>query len=75
MIKVGDTLPAGTLYEYNEVGTARCAVGPVAVDVQAAAAGRTVAVFGLPGAFTPACSAKHLPGFVARGRLEAHRGR
>ena len=66
MIKIGDTLPTGTLYEFNEIESEGCAVGPQPVDVQAAAAGRTIALFGLPGAFTPTCSAKHLPGYVAQ---------
>ena len=65
MIKVGDELPAATLMEFNEVASEGCAVGPMAVDVKAATAGRTVAIFGLPGAFTPTCSAQHVPGYVA----------
>ena len=65
MIKVGDELPAATLTEFNEVESAGCAVGPMPVDVKAATAGRTVAIFGLPGAFTPTCSAQHVPGYVA----------
>ncbi|MGE3849321.1 MAG: peroxiredoxin [Gammaproteobacteria bacterium] len=64
MIKLGDTLPAGTLYEFNEVESEGCAIGPRPVDVTAEAAGKTIAIFGLPGAFTPTCSAKHLPGYV-----------
>jgi peroxiredoxin len=66
MIKIGDELPAGTLYEFNEVESEGCAIGPQPVDVKAAAAGRTIAIFGLPGAFTPTCSAKHLPGYIAQ---------
>ena len=66
MIKIGDQLPAATLYEFNEVESEGCAIGPLTVDVTAAAAGRTIAIFGLPGAFTPTCSAKHLPGYVAQ---------
>ena len=66
MIKIGDTLPAATLYEFNEIESEGCAIGPQPVDVQAASAGRTIAIFGLPGAFTPTCSAKHLPGYVAQ---------
>ncbi len=66
MIKIGDQLPAGTLYEFNEVESEGCAIGPLAVDVKAATAGRTIAIFGLPGAFTPTCSAKHLPGYIAQ---------
>ncbi len=64
MIKVGDKLPAATLMEYSEVEGNGCSLGPNPVDVQAAAAGKTVAVFAVPGAFTPTCSAKHVPGYV-----------
>lgn len=64
MIKVGDTLPAATLYEYSEVEGEGCSIGPNPVDVKKAAAGKTIALFALPGAFTPTCSAKHVPGYV-----------
>ena len=64
MIKVGDTLPATTLMEYNEVEGEGCSIGPVAVDVSKATAGKTIALFALPGAFTPTCSAKHVPGYA-----------
>src|SRR4051812_48835965 len=66
MIKVGDKLPAGTLQEFIEVEGNGCSVGPNSFDVQKSAAGKTIAVFGLPGAFTPTCSAKHVPGYVAK---------
>ena len=64
MIKVGDTLPAGTLAEYSEVEGNGCSIGPNPVDVAQATAGKTIALFALPGAFTPTCSAKHVPGYV-----------
>jgi peroxiredoxin len=64
MIQVGDTLPAATLMEYIEVEGNGCSIGPNAVDVKAAAADKTIAVFALPGAFTPTCSAKHVPGYL-----------
>ena len=64
MIKVGDALPAVTLQEYSEVEGNGCSIGPNPVNVAQAAAGKTIAVFALPGAFTPTCSAKHVPGFV-----------
>jgi peroxiredoxin len=64
MLKVGDTLPAGTLFEYIEVEGNGCSLGPNAFDVVKETAGKTVAVFALPGAFTPTCSAQHLPGYV-----------
>ena len=64
MIKVGDTLPAATLMEYSEVEGNGCSNGPNPVDVAKASAGKTIALFALPGAFTPTCSAKHVPGYV-----------
>ncbi|MDD2881217.1 MAG: peroxiredoxin [Rhodoferax sp.] len=65
MIKVGDQLPAATLMEYHEVEGGGCSMGPNPVDVTAASAGKTIALFALPGAFTPTCSAKHVPGYIA----------
>ena len=64
MIQVGDTLPATTLMEYSEVEGEGCSIGPNAVDVAKATAGKTIALFALPGAYTPTCSAKHVPGYV-----------
>lgn len=64
MIKIGDTLPASTLMEYSEVEGEGCSIGPNAVDVSKASAGKTIALFALPGAYTPTCSAKHVPGYV-----------
>ena len=66
MIKVGVTLPAVTLTEFVEVEGNGCSVGPNPVDVAKASAGKTIALFALPGAFTPTCSAKHVPGYVAQ---------
>ena len=65
MIKVGDTLPSRTLFEYSEVEGEGCSIGPNAVDVAKATAGKTIALFALPGAFTPTCSAQHVPGYLA----------
>jgi peroxiredoxin len=65
MLKIGDQLPAGTLYEFIEVEGEGCSLGPNAFDIGQATAGKTVAIFGLPGAFTPTCSAQHVPGYVA----------
>lgn len=56
-IKVGDKIPAATLMQMKD-GSPR----PVKTDELFA--GKKVAVFALPGAFTPTCSAKHLPGFI-----------
>ncbi len=63
-IKVGDRLPAGTLWEFIDEETEGCSLGPNSFDVEKIAAGKRVALFGLPGAYTPTCSAKHVPGFV-----------
>jgi peroxiredoxin len=65
MIKVGDSLPATTLMEYSEVEGGGCSLGPNPVNVVEASAGKTIALFALPGAFTPTCSASHVPGYVA----------
>ena len=64
MIKVGDTLPATTLMEFSEVEGNGCSLGPNPVEVLKASAGKTIALFALPGAFTPTCSAKHVPGYI-----------
>jgi peroxiredoxin len=65
MIKVGDTLPAATLMEFMDVEGEGCTLGPNPVNVSAATAGKTIALFALPGAFTPTCSAKHVPGYLS----------
>ena len=66
MIKIGDTLPATTLMEYVEVEGNGCSIGPNPVKVAEASAGKTIAVFAVPGAFTPTCSAQHVPGFLEK---------
>ncbi len=64
MLKVGDKLPAGSLQEFIEVEGNGCSLGPNSFDVEKATAGKTIALFALPGAYTPTCSAKHVPGYV-----------
>ena len=66
MLKVGDKLPAGSLQEFIDVEGNGCSLGPNTFDVQKATAGKRIAIFALPGAFTPTCSAKHVPGFVEK---------
>ncbi len=64
MIKVGDTLPNATLNEFIAVETAGCVIGPNSFNVSDAVKGKKIAVFGLPGAFTPTCSAQHVPSYI-----------
>jgi peroxiredoxin len=64
MLKVGDKLPAGSLQEFIEVEGNGCSLGPNSFDVDKATAGKKIAIFALPGAYTPTCSAKHVPGYV-----------
>lgn len=56
-IQVGDRIPSVTLMRMG-------ANGPEAVSSDDLFKGKTVVLFGVPGAFTPTCSAKHLPGFI-----------
>ena len=64
MLKVGDKLPTAKLQEFIEVEGNGCSIGPNTFDVAALTAGKNIAIFGLPGAFTPTCSAKHVPSYV-----------
>ena len=64
-INVGDRLPEGTLSEFIEVEGNGCSVGPNQFKVEDLTKGKRVVFFGLPGAFTPTCSAKHLPSYIA----------
>jgi glutaredoxin/glutathione-dependent peroxiredoxin len=63
-IKVGDRLPDGTLTEMIDAEREGCTVGPNNFSVSDLVKGKRVVVFGLPGAFTPTCSAKHVPSYV-----------
>ena len=63
-IKIGDKLPEGTLAEFIETETEGCALGPNKFEVTELAKGKKIAIFGLPGAYTPTCSAQHVPGYV-----------
>ena len=66
MIKVGDKLPAARLQEFIEVEGNGCSIGPNTFDVAALVDGKKIAIFGLPGAYTPTCSAKHVPGYLTQ---------
>jgi peroxiredoxin len=64
-IKVGDKLPDGTLTEMIDTEREGCTIGPNAFNVSDLAKGKKIVIFGVPGAFTPTCSAKHVPGYTA----------
>lgn len=64
-IQIGDPLPDATLYESTEFGDA-CPMPPTKVSVAEAAKGKRVVIFAVPGAYTPTCSAQHLPGYVEK---------
>ncbi len=64
-IEVGQRLPAGKLTECNEFDPENgCPTNPQALDVAELVKGKKIVLFGVPGAFTPLCSAQHLPGYV-----------
>lgn len=63
MIQIGDRIPDATLFESTEFGEA-CPLPPAKVSVADALKGKKVVIFGIPGAYTPTCSAKHVPGFI-----------
>jgi peroxiredoxin len=63
-IKIGDRVPEANLSESTEFGDA-CPVAPKPVSAATALQGKRVVIFGVPGAFTPTCSAKHVPGYLA----------
>jgi glutaredoxin/glutathione-dependent peroxiredoxin len=64
MIKIGERIPDATLTESTEFGEA-CPVSPTKLSVAELVKGKRIVVFGLPGAFTPTCSSKHVPGYLA----------
>jgi peroxiredoxin len=71
-IKVGDRLPEGTIQEFIEVEGGGCTLGPNTFKVEDLVKGKRIAIFGLPGAFTPTCSAKHVPSYLDNfGALKA----
>ena len=63
-IKIGDRLPEGELREFIEVESEGCSLGPNKFNVSELVKGKKIAIFGLPGAYTPTCSAKHVPGYI-----------
>src|SRR2546425_7015815 len=64
-IKVGDRLPDGKFSEATEFDEAAgCPINPKDISVAEAAKGKKIAIFAVPGAYTPTCSAKHVPSYV-----------
>lgn len=63
-IRIGDQLPDATLSETTEFGEF-CPLSPRSFSAAQAAKGKRIVIFGVPGAYTPTCSAQHLPGYVA----------
>jgi len=63
-IKTGDRLPEGTLTELIDTEREGCTIGPNNFSVSEQAKGKKIVIFAVPGAFTPTCSAKHMPSFV-----------
>jgi len=73
-IQIGDRLPEGTLTEMIENDAPGCTIGPNAFQVSDLVKGKRIVIFGVPGAFTPTCSAKHVPGYVTNyDKLKAKR--
>lgn len=71
-IKAGERVPDATLAEFIETETEGCSVGPNNFKVADLVKGKTIALFAVPGAFTPTCSNKHLPGYIElAGQLKA----
>lgn len=66
-ISIGDKIPSVTLHVMKDSG-------PEPISTDDIFSGKKVALFGLPGAFTPTCSAKHVPGFVANADALAAKG-
>ena len=67
-IGIGDRLPDGKLAEATEFDpVAGCPINPTDLNIANALKGKRVVIFGVPGAFTPTCSAKHLPSYARLG--------
>ena len=65
MIAVGQKLPNATLSEFFNEESEGCSLGPNSFEVEKLVAGKKIVIFALPGAFTPTCSAQHVPGYLA----------
>jgi len=73
-LTVGDRVPDGTLTEFIETETAGCSLGPNAFAVADLVRGKKIVLFAVPGAFTPTCSAQHLPGYIAQAEAIKAKG-
>jgi len=65
-IQTGQALPNATLYEFFDEETGGFSIGSNVFLVSVLIKGKKIVIFGLPGAYTPTCSAKHVPGFIAQ---------
>ncbi len=65
-VKIGDTLPDAKVFIFE--------TGPKEVSIKEIIAGKKTILFGLPGAFTPTCSQKHLPGFINASKKLKEKG-
>ncbi|KAF1056371.1 MAG: Peroxiredoxin [Burkholderia gladioli] len=75
MIQAGDTLLDAQVFEFVDEAREGCTLGPNVLSVREQTAGKRVVIFGLPGAFTPTCSAKHVPpGYVEAAEAFAATG-
>ena len=66
MIQVGQKLPEANVKEFIDTETEGCKLGPNDFKVADLTKGKKIVIFGLPGAFTPTCSAKHVPGYLEK---------
>lgn len=72
-IQIGDTLPNAKLSEFIEIETAGCSIGPNTFNTNDLIENKKIIIFGLPGAFTPTCSAQHVPGYLEHANaFKAH---
>lgn len=74
MIKVGDKLPEGKLWELPVEWSAGCPTAANEIHIPQATQGKKIVIFGLPGAYTRTCSARHLPGYVGEAAKLKARG-
>ena len=72
-IEPGQQLPDATLWESTEFGEA-CPLSPAQVNTTEAARGKRIAIFGLPGAYTPTCSAQHVPSYLEHYQALRNKG-